>query len=87
MDVQANAAARAEADIPYQVLYIRIQRLIASLTKRQTRCWAEPRPSVDILQKKQQEGFVVERKNLPPMMQEREKDWSRKPVFAQAKLR
>jgi len=42
---------------------------------------------VDILQKKQQEGFVVERKNLPPMMQEREKDWSRKPVFAQAKLR
>ena len=23
-----------------------------------------------------------ERKNLPPMMQEREKDWSRRPVFA-----
>ena len=28
-----------------------------------------------------------ERKNLPPMMQEREKDWSRRPVFAQAKSR
>lgn len=38
-------------------------------------------------EKEQQEGFVVKRKNLPPMMQEREKDWSRKPVFAQAKLR
>lgn len=33
-------------------------------------------------EKEQQEGFVVERKNLPPMMQEREKDWSRRPVFA-----
>ena len=38
-------------------------------------------------EKEQQEGFAVKRKNLPPMMQEREKDWSRKPVFAQAKLR
>ena len=28
-----------------------------------------------------------ERKNLSPMMQEREKDWSRRPVFAQAKSR
>ena len=31
-------AAQAEADIPYQVLYIRVQHLITSLTKRQTRC-------------------------------------------------
>ena len=29
----------------------------------------------------------MERKNLPLMMQEREKDWSRRPVFAQAKNR
>ena len=32
-------------------------------------------------EKEQQEGFAVKRKNLPPMMQEREKDWSRRPVF------
>ena len=38
-------------------------------------------------EKEQQEGFAVKRKNLPPMMQEREKDWSRRPVFAQAKSR
>ena len=45
-------SGRTEADIPYQVLYIRVQHLITSLTKRQTRCGAEPRPSVDVLQKK-----------------------------------
>ena len=33
-------------------------------------------------EKEQQEGFAVKRKNLPPMMQEREKDWSRRLVFA-----
>ena len=38
-------------------------------------------------EKEQQEGFAVKRKNLPPMMQEREKDWSRRPVFAEAKSR
>ena len=38
-------------------------------------------------EKEQQEGFTENRKNLPPMMQEREKDWSRRPVFAQAKSR
>ena len=38
-------------------------------------------------EKEQQESFAVKRKNLPPMMQEREKDWSRRPVFAQAKSR
>ena len=38
-------------------------------------------------EKEQEEGFTENWKNLPPMMQEREKDWSRSLVFAQAKSR
>ena len=33
--------------ILYQALYVLVQRLITSLTKCQTRCCIEPRPSVD----------------------------------------
>ena len=35
------------SDIRYQALYVLVQRLITSLTKCQTRCCVEPRPSVD----------------------------------------
>ena len=36
-----------EAEILYQALYVRVQRLKTSLTKCQTRSCMEPRPSVD----------------------------------------
>ena len=36
-----------EAEIHFQALYIRVQRLKTSLTKCQTRYCIEPRPSVD----------------------------------------
>ena len=85
MDVHFWRAARAEADIPYQVLYIRVQHLITSLTRCQTRCWAaEGRRRISFFPFVFRYAAVLERerKNLPPMMQEREKDWSRRPVFA-----
>ena len=36
-----------EAEIHFQALYVRVQRLKTSLTKCQTRSCMEPRPSVD----------------------------------------
>ena len=36
-----------EAEIHFQALYVRVQRLKKSLTKCQTRYCMEPRPSVD----------------------------------------
>ena len=36
-----------EAEIHFQALYVRVQRLKTSLTKCQTRSCTEPRPSVD----------------------------------------
>ena len=71
-EVHGSTAAQDRSGIRYQALYVHIQRLIASLTKRQTRCWVEPRPSMDDCNAA---AFDV-RRSAAGFLQKQEKDTS-----------